>query len=67
MPRLRTISQCVEEILKLDPDSAIKEWFIRSLCKTKKIDYVPNGTKSLVNLDSLLEYLNTAHVWLNWL
>lgn len=58
MIRLRTIQQCMTEIIKLDPDTAISEWFIRSLCKSNKIQYILSGNKSLVNFDSLLQYLN---------
>ena len=58
MIRLRTIQQCMAEIIKLDPDTAISEWFIRSLCKSNKIQYILSGNKSLVNFDSLLQYLN---------
>ena len=58
MIRLRTIQQFMAEIIKLDPDTAISEWFIRSLCKSNKIKYILSGNKSLVNFDSLLQYLN---------
>ena len=60
--RLRTIQQCLMEIKSIDKDSAISEWFIRSLCKSNKINYIPNGTKILVNLNSLIDYLNNGYV-----
>lgn len=57
LPRYRTIKGCLEEIKKLDNSTAISEWFIRQLCKTNKVDYQASGNKSLVNLDSLLNFL----------
>ncbi len=57
IPRFRTIHQCLIEIKKIDSESTISEWFIRSLCKKELIEYYPSGNKSLVNFDNLLEYL----------
>ncbi len=57
IPRFRTIQQCLAEIKKLDSESSISEWFIRSLCKTNAIEYYASGNKSLVNYDNLLKYL----------
>ena len=56
--RYRTIRQCYEEIKRYDNDSAVSEWFIRSLCKKNIIEYRESGNKSLVNFESLLNYLN---------
>ena len=56
--RFRTIKQCVQEIKTIDPDTALSEWYIRALCKNGKIQYLANGTKSLVNLDSLIQFLD---------
>ena len=56
--RYRTIRQCYEEIKRYDKDSAVSEWLIRSLCKKNIIEYRTSGNKSLVNFDSLLNYLN---------
>lgn len=56
-PRHRTIKDCLCEIRKLDPETAITEWFIRQLCKQGKVEYFLSGNKSLVNLSSLLRYL----------
>lgn len=60
--RYRTIKQCLWEIRNLDSESALTEWYIRSLCKSGKIDYLANGTKSLVNLDSLFNFLNNGEI-----
>ena len=60
--KYRTIRQCVNEIKQADPETAISEWFVRSLCKSGKVKYLPNGTKSLVNFDSLIEFLRNGEV-----
>ena len=57
MVRLRTIKKCVEEIKIMDKGSVVSEWVVRKLCKDKCIRYIPSGTKFLVDLDSLLNYL----------
>ena len=58
MPRFRTIQQCFEEIKRIDKDTVISSWMIRNLCKEKKVHCILSGNKTLVNLDSLLNYLN---------
>ena len=60
--KLRTVRQCVDEIKKIDKDTAISEWFVRSLCKRNEIKYVTNGNKVLVNFESLVGYLNGEYV-----
>ena len=56
--RMRTIGKCIEYIKSLDPDTAITEWYLRTLCKNHKVEYFETGKKLLVNLDSLLSYFN---------
>lgn len=56
--RMKTIKQCFEEIKKLDPETAVTQWFIRSLCKDNKVKHFMTGCKILVNFDDLLRYLN---------
>lgn len=56
--KIRTIQQCIDTIKISDPDTAITEWYIRQLCKDGKIVAHSSGNKFLVNLDSLLVYLN---------
>ena len=58
MPRIRTISQCVEEIKNIDRNSAVSEWYIRKLCEDNKIINFRSGCKILVNFDDLLNYFN---------
>lgn len=56
--KYRTIRQCYEEILRLDPDSVITEYFIRQLCKQGQIAFIESGNKIYVNLDSLYRFLS---------
>ena len=58
IPKMRTIKQCHEELKKLDPETAVSEWFIRTLCTSNKVKHFLSGTKILVNYDDLLLYLN---------
>ena len=59
LPRMRTVSQCLEEIKTIDNNSCITEWYIRTLCKENKIVYFQSGNKLLINFDYLLSYFNT--------
>lgn len=58
--RMRFAHQCIEELRKIDPDTPIKECFIRSLVKRGLIPSVPVGRRRLVNFDALLEYLSLS-------
>lgn len=59
--RMRTIKQCLEYFHKEDPESSISEYYLRTLIKRQnnKIPIFRTGNKVLVNLDGLLEYLNS--------
>ncbi len=57
LPRFRTIKQCLVEIKRMDEGSQLSEWFIRSLCRNHRVQYIASGNKSLVNFDNLLAYL----------
>ena len=60
LPRFRTIKECLNAIREIDPQTALTEWYIRQLCREKKIICYGSGNKSLVNLDSLINYLNRS-------
>ena len=62
LPRYRTIRACMEEIRKIDRDTAVSEFFIRGLCRENLIAYHSSGCKYLVSLESLLEYLGAIKV-----
>ncbi len=53
VPRMRTIRQTAEE-------TGLHEYFIRQLVKQDRIRYVKAGRKVLINLDLLIEYLNSG-------
>lgn len=50
---MRTIRQTAEE-------TGLHEYFIRQLVKQDRIKYVKAGRKVLINLDLLIEYLNSG-------
>lgn len=54
---VRSIKQAVDYIHTTDPESAIKVHTIRTWCKEGKIRFLTVGTKVLVDMDSLLEYI----------
>ena len=58
IPQIKTIAQCYEEILKLDKNTCVTQWFIRSLCLNNLVKHFKSGNKILVNFDDLLRYLN---------
>ena len=51
LPRMRTIRAAAAE-------TGLAEYFVRRLVKRGKVRYVKAGKKFLVNLDSLINYLN---------
>ncbi len=50
-PRMRTIEEAAKEV-------GLSAYTIRRLIKENKIIYVRSGTKYLVNLDRLIDFLN---------
>lgn len=57
VPKMRTIKECINEIKVLDPHTAVTEYHIRQLTITGVIPRVKAGKKYLINLDTVLEYL----------
>ena len=55
---LRSIKKSLDEIKKEDPDTCITMHTIRTWCKEGKIKYITAGTKIMVSLENLLEYIN---------
>jgi hypothetical protein len=43
--------------MKTDPETEITEFFIRKMCNQGQVKYYKSGNKSLVNYDSLIEFL----------
>ena len=58
MSKLRTVKQCLENIKKLDPDTAVTLYYIRHLCKENKVKHFLAGNKILIDFDSLIEVLS---------
>ncbi len=54
---LRTIKKAFEEIRKVDPNSSITVYTIRKWCKDGLVRYLTVGSKILVDMDSLNDYI----------
>lgn len=61
IPKIRTITQCIEEIKGIDPESAISYYFVQSLCKENLVKHFMSGNKYLIDLDNLLFFLNNLN------
>lgn len=57
LPRMRGIAEAIEEIRAQDPNTAVTPHFLRKLVKTNAIPCIRVGTKYLVNMDTLYNYL----------
>ena len=58
LPRMRTIAEASEELKALDPHTAMTPYHIRRLCLDGILPTVKAGKKILLNLDTLIEYMN---------
>lgn len=60
LARMRTIKEAHQIIHKEDPESCISEYYLRTLVKTKpkQIGVFKSGTKFLINMNLLMDYLN---------
>lgn len=52
--RMRSIPETVKLLKSEDPQTAIKECFVRKLCKENKVKNIKLGNKFLVDYDDLL-------------
>lgn len=59
LPRMRTLDECYRELKELDPNTAVSKYFVRRLAISGVIPTVQCGCKRLINLDGLIEYLQT--------
>lgn len=57
LPRMRTVSEAAAEIKAADPNTAITAHHIRQLALQGVLPRVKAGRKLLINLDTLIEYL----------
>lgn len=57
LPRMRTVKEAMDTIKEADPHTALSEHAIRRLIKSGHIPVVTSGRRFLINLDTLLAYL----------
>lgn len=60
-PRMRTIKEVMQELKKTDPNTAVREYYVRELVNTNKIAHLRAGRKILINFDAFLEYLQNPN------
>lgn len=54
---IRTISGAVAYLRQSDPGSAVTASYIRRLVRESKIPYMMDGTRVLVNVSALIDFL----------
>ncbi len=57
MVNLRVLNEAYQEILRLDPKTAVSKNLVRQLALTGKVKTVMAGRRRLINVDDLIEYL----------
>ncbi len=57
--RMRLLNEAYAELKSLDPQTCISKNFVRQLAISGKIPVVQVGKRRLINMDGLLDYLNT--------
>ncbi len=63
IPKIRTISEAVDEIKRLDPETAITARFIKEGIADGKIPIIRVGNKVLVNMTNIFTYLEGEAVY----
>lgn len=58
VPRMRTVTNAVAEIKKIDPNTDFTERALRRMIAKEEIPVVSIGNKKLINLDLLIEKLS---------
>ena len=59
-PRMRLLNEAYEQLLKDDPKTSVTKYALRSIIKSGKVNTVKLGRKTLINYDSLLDYLKNS-------
>ena len=54
VPRMRGYKAAIAELKKVDPESAVSEYWLRSATKKGLIPYIKAGGRDLLNYDALL-------------
>lgn len=57
LPRIRGIKEAIGELKEYDPETALTERGLRRLVITGEIPSIQIGTKYLINMDVLIDYL----------
>lgn len=58
LPRMRTAAEAARQLREEDPDTAITEYYIKSLMDDGILCPTYAGKKALINYDDLLQYLS---------
>lgn len=58
--RMRLISDVFKQLKKDDPDTNITMYALRTIVKSGKVSTIQLGRKTLINYDSLLDYLHNG-------
>ena len=61
LSRKRTLDEANNELKQLDPNTAFSKYYIRRLAISGAVPTIMCGRKRLIDLDALIEYLNTPH------
>ena len=61
IPRTRTAKAAAAEIPELEEHTAVTEWRIRELMRSGVLPHVKAGKKLLINLDTLIDYLENPY------
>lgn len=56
--KLRTIENAYKYIKENDPESDVTKYLIRKLAVQEKVSMTKTGNKVLVDVDSVIDYLN---------
>lgn len=57
---LRTINKALDEVRKVDKETAVTAYTIRSWAKDGKIRSISAGTRVLIDVESLFDYINNS-------
>ena len=56
--KYRSIKEALKELKRIDENTAISEYIIRKLAKDRKISQIISGTKVMVEVNSIIDYLS---------
>lgn len=60
MPRIRTIQEAAKELKLSDPNTAVTPYAIRQMVLKGTIPHIQAGTKRLINMDVLEQFLASS-------